>query len=107
MISEPPGALLLLGKDKTPVGHAPATVAIPISSEAIELVARFSDGTEVVEMIVPDQPRPQLVFTKPSAPVATSVHAVTKHAATTTAVKKAAGSAAPEDRDGTLDPFKQ
>jgi serine/threonine-protein kinase len=96
LMSTPKGADMYLGDE--PLGESPVTVSIPVSSEPVALVARFADGVEVTQTIVPDRPLPTISFEKPKAgtPVARP------------RPKKAAPAARPvtTDREGTLNPFK-
>lgn len=94
--SEPPGAELFVGTERTPLGTSTATASLPMSSDVVELVARFPDGTEVIEKVVPDRPLPALVLKKKPRPT------VTKRA-TRPATRPA--SKVPADRDATIDPF--
>ncbi len=99
LASRPSGAKLFLGETRTPLGNAPARATLPMSSDPITLLARFEDGTEVVETIVPDRPRDPIVFV---APVASSARQVPKRPTTPSgpAPKRT-------DREGTLDPFRK
>jgi hypothetical protein len=95
-MSAPAGADMFLGDQ--PLGQAPVTTSIPVSSAPIALVARFADGVEVTQTIVPDRPLPTITFDKPKpgAPVVKRPpHPVTH------TVRPAS-----TDREGTLDPFK-
>jgi hypothetical protein len=88
------------------VGTAPTTITIPMSDEPVTFTAKFPDGKEVVQSIVPDRTLPQIVFAKPTSGVAT------KHPP---AVKSSTGKSSvthhtPEPkagRDETLNPFKE
>ncbi|HUS32062.1 MAG TPA: serine/threonine-protein kinase [Kofleriaceae bacterium] len=115
LTSSPDGAELYMGEE--PLGPAPQIVSIPISSTAVELTARFDDGVEVVQTIVPDRPLPQIAFVKPAAPKPSQAVAVKKTTRVTRPTKAAATKAAPttttgagtmtgDKRDGTMDPFK-
>jgi serine/threonine-protein kinase len=98
LTSKPAGAELFL--DGRSVGHAPASVAIPLGNTPVALAARFPDGTEVTETIVPDRPRAALAFVKPER-----VAKKPKRPAAEGTAKPAAKTA--DDRDATLDPFKK
>jgi len=102
LTSKPVGAELFRGAKREPLGKAPQTIVLPMSSEPVELTARFADGREVTETIVPDAPRRELVFEKPRAAEAGTkpTEAVTKPPAPTPP------SPVPPDRDATLDPFR-
>jgi serine/threonine-protein kinase len=95
LTSTPSGADMYLGD--TALGQAPVTTAIPLSSEPVALVARFRDGTEVTQRIVPDRPLPTIEFARPK-PAAPVVHPHPK--------KPAAPTHTPTDREGTINPFK-
>jgi hypothetical protein len=76
-----------------------------MSNELVSIVARFPDGKEVTERIVPDRPLPELVFKRPVPIVAAPKRSAVKRPiapATTTSKGDEL-----EDRDGTMDPFKQ
>jgi hypothetical protein len=97
LMSTPKGADMYLGDE--PLGESPVTVSIPVSSEPIALVARFADGVEVTQTIVPDRPLPTISFDKPKAgtPVARPrPKKVTAPVARPTST----------DREGTINPFK-
>ncbi|MBV8761727.1 MAG: serine/threonine protein kinase [Deltaproteobacteria bacterium] len=100
LLSKPAGADMYLGDE--PLGQSPVTAAIPVSSTPIALVARFADGVEVTQTIVPDRPLPTITFDKPKAgtPVAR-----TRPKAPTTP-PPAAKPAGKLNREGTIDPFK-
>jgi eukaryotic-like serine/threonine-protein kinase len=101
--SSPEGAALFLGE--TALGEAPTLAEIPISSEPVALTARFADGTEVVQTIVPDRPLPHIAFKKP-APAPAPPEAARTKTRPTSSTKRPAGSGTIQDRDGTMDPFK-
>jgi serine/threonine-protein kinase len=61
--STPAAAQLFLGD--VSLGVAPTIAQIPIGSAPVTIVARFSDGTEVVHTLVPDRPVAHIAFTKP------------------------------------------
>jgi hypothetical protein len=96
LMSTPPGADMYLGDE--PLGQAPVTTSIPVSSTPIALVARFADGVEVTQTIVPDRPLPTITFDKPKpgAPVVKRPPRPVEH------IGRPVGT----DREGTLDPFK-
>jgi serine/threonine-protein kinase len=115
LTSSPDGAELFMNDQ--PVGEAPQVVTIPMASTTVELVARFPDGTEVVQKIVPDRPLPQVAFVKPQPQKPSEAVAVKKAAhvtrptnTTTTKTKPAttsAGTMTGDGRDGTMDPFSK
>ncbi len=99
LASKPTGATLFRGTAREPLGKAPVTLQLPMSSEPVVLIAKFADGREVTETIVPDAPRRELLFEKPRAePVVRKPTAATEAKPATPEVK--------QDRDATLDPFK-
>jgi len=67
LTSIPGGAELFLGAERTPLGRAGTTAEVPLSTQPITVVARFDDGSEVTQTIVPDRPAATLAFTKKSA----------------------------------------
>jgi serine/threonine-protein kinase len=91
LTSTPPGADMYLGDQ--PLGPAPVTTSIPMSSTPVALVARFAGGVTVTQTIVPDRPLPAIAFEKPK-PAAPVAH---RHPKKPTP---------PTDREGTIDPFK-
>lgn len=104
LTTSPEGAELYLGEQ--PLGASPQIVTIPMSSEPVSLVARFEDGTEVVQKIVPDRPLPQVAFVKPKAEKPAPAQKVRP---TRTVAPKATKPVNPgklDSRDGTMDPFK-
>ena len=99
LTSKPDGATLFRGAAREPLGKAPVTIKLPMSSEPVVLIATFADGREVTETIVPDAPRRELLFEKPRA------EPVVKKPTTSTGAKLTKP-AVKQDRDATLDPFK-
>jgi serine/threonine-protein kinase len=99
LMSKPAGADMYLGDE--PLGQSPVTASIPMSGTPIALVARFADGVEVTQTIVPDRPLPTITFEKPKsgAPVVVRPHPVTPHPAAPSTPSKL-------NREGTIDPFK-
>jgi hypothetical protein len=102
LASKPTGAELFLGIERKPLGAAPRTITLPMSSDPVPLTARFPDGREVTETIVPDAPHRELMFEQPRAESAKA----TKPTAAAPPVVKKTRPAAGQDRDATLDPFK-
>jgi hypothetical protein len=103
--SKPAGAEVFMGQERKSLGVAPATLILPMSSDLVRLVAKFPDGSEVVQSLVPDREIPELIFekvvaAKPTAKPTTRSKPVTKPKPTTKTGK-------PDDRDSTLDPFKR
>jgi hypothetical protein len=96
LTSKPAGAELFL--DGKSIGRAPTSVAIPIGDQPVALAARFPDGTEVTETIVPDRPRAALALVRPEA--------VARKPRPARAGNSGKPATKPDDRDGTLDPFK-
>ncbi len=99
LMSKPAGADMYLGDE--PLGQSPVTASIPVSSTPIALVARFADGVEVTQTIVPDRPLPTITFDKPKA--GTPVARPRPKAPAAPSPAKPAG---PLNREGTIDPFK-
>jgi serine/threonine-protein kinase len=97
LMSTPPGADMYIADES--LGEAPVTTSIPVSSEPIALVARFRDGVEVTQTIVPDRPLPTITFEKPkaAAPVARPHPKKPPPAAPS--------KPATTDREGTINPF--
>jgi serine/threonine-protein kinase len=102
LTSDPAGAELFLGAVRSPLGVAPAVASIPRAHEPVAVVARFADGTEVTETIVPDRAAATITFLKP--PPVVAAPARTDKAATRPAKKRTRTRTV--DRDGTMDPFK-
>ncbi len=108
--SQPAGASLFVGRARDPLGATPMTATLRRSTSPIEIIARFPDGTEVVESVVPDHALPALVFAKPAVRVEPAVTPPstkkprTKRVAPALATKPSTN---PDERDATLDPFKQ
>ncbi|HEX5060452.1 MAG TPA: serine/threonine-protein kinase [Kofleriaceae bacterium] len=104
LVSNPEGAQLFLGKQA--LGESPAVATIPLGNQPVTLVARFSDGAEVTQTIVPDRPIAQIAFVKPqkqqsaAPPPPPSVKQKT-----TTQKPRASSGDKLESRDGTMDPF--
>ena len=98
LMSKPAGADMYLGDE--PLGQSPVTASIPVSSTPIALVARFADGVEVTQTIVPDRPLPTITFDKPKAAApATKPRPRPAPPVTSPSPDKT-------DREGTLNPFK-
>jgi serine/threonine-protein kinase len=100
LISNPDGAGLYIG-DRA-VGKAPASVTLPVGTDPVTLVARFADGSEVRQTIVPDRPIPSIAFVKPQSNVAQP----TRPTKRTPRKPQPASGDKLESRDGTMDPFK-
>lgn len=110
--SNPEGAELFLGDQS--LGEAPTIAEIPMGSDPVSLVAKFPDGTEVVQTIVPDRPLPHIAFTKPAKPAPAQAVRVRKDRPATKGTGATSGETKPpsssgtiKDRDGTMDPFHQ
>jgi eukaryotic-like serine/threonine-protein kinase len=102
LASKPTGAQVFLGDPRKLLGTAPATLIIPMGSDLVKLTARFPDGTEVVQTMVPDREIPELVFEKKKA-----TKPVVGKTPTTKPTTTPTKSGKPDDRDSTLDPFKR
>jgi eukaryotic-like serine/threonine-protein kinase len=114
LVSRPPAAEVFLGVERKPIGRTPQTLKVPMSSESLLLTARFDDGTELQESVIPDRDVPPVVFVHlPPAPVAAPAPEPrpprsrrTEKAKTTGATvtpPSPGGNAA--DREGVVDPF--
>jgi hypothetical protein len=101
LMSKPAGADMYLGDE--PLGQSPVTASIPVSSSPVALVARFADGVEVTQTIVPDRPLPTITFDKPKVGVPVARARPKAPPPTTTTTAKPTGTL---NREGTLDPFK-
>jgi hypothetical protein len=103
LTTSPQGAELFLGEKA--LGESPQLVTIPMASEPVTLTARFPDGTEVVQTIVPDRPLPQVAFLKPKPQKPTEPKPV-RPAKRVTTPSKPTNPGTLDSRDGTMDPFK-
>jgi eukaryotic-like serine/threonine-protein kinase len=105
LVSSPEGAQLYLG-DRA-LGESPAIATIPIGAEPVTLTAKFPDGSEVTQTIVPDRPIPQIAFVaaqkKPEV-AAKQPPPPAKPETKRTPTKRQGDKL--ESRDGTMDPFK-
>ena len=99
LLSKPAGADMYLGDE--PLGQSPVTASIPVSSTPIALVARFEDGIEVTQTIVPDRPLPTITFDKPKAGTP-----VSRPRPKLPAPQPPVQHTGPLNREGTIDPFK-
>jgi eukaryotic-like serine/threonine-protein kinase len=90
--SQPVGAEIVVGGVVR--GIAPLATELAISSELVTVVARFPDGTEVTQAVVPDHELPALVFVKPGK-------------AKRPPAAKQPPPPQPAHRDDTLDPFRK
>jgi len=100
LMSTPAGADMYLGDE--PLGQSPVTTSIPVSSTPVALVARFADGVEVTQTIVPDRPLPTITFDKPTHATPVAKHRPHPAPAATTTTDKAAHT----DREAPIDPFQ-
>jgi serine/threonine-protein kinase len=103
LTTSPEGAQLFLGAQS--LGESPQIVTIPMASEPVTMTARFADGTEVVQTIVPDRPLPQVAFLKPK-PQKTPEPKHARPEKTVTTPSKPTNPGKLDSRDGTMDPFK-
>ena len=105
LVSKPAGAEIFVGDERKPLGPAPLSTTLVMSTEAVTLVARFADGTEVTHHVVPDRPLPQLVFTQKKPAVATKpTKQIKPTKPSTTKTRRATSS---QNRDDTMDPFQK
>ena len=100
LLSKPAGADMYLGDE--PLGQSPVTASIPVSATPVALVARFADGIEVTQTIVPDRPLPTITFDKPKA----GTPVVARRARSCPRRRRPRSSTGPLNREGTIDPFK-
>jgi serine/threonine protein kinase len=100
LVSEPAGAELFVGEDLRALGPAPVTASLAAGSDPVDLVARWPDGVEVRETLVPDHAIRELRLVKPVA--APQVPHLTRHG-----TNKRTNGSNDTDRDGTLDPFRK
>jgi hypothetical protein len=83
-----------------------------MSSETVTLTAKFEDGSQVVQTIVPDHPLPQVAFVKPKPqkqPEPVTAVQKPKHGSRpvkTTSSNSGNAGTMTGGRDGTMDPFK-
>ena len=106
--SNPDGAELFV-RGGAVLGKAPIATTLPMSSKLVEIVARFPDGTEVVQTVVPDRAL-ELVFEKPASVAITEaplVKPVKKSGVRRLPADATTKPPTVDDRDATLDPFKQ
>jgi len=104
LVTNPEGAQLFLGKQA--LGESPAIATIPLGTQPVTLVARFSDGAEVTQTIVPDRPIAQIAFVKPQKQDAAASQPAPRVKQKSSAQKPHASSSDKlESRDGTMDPF--
>ena len=102
LISDPPGAELSIAGRA--IGKAPATTKLPMSTDPVRITARFPDGVEVVQSVVPDRALPPLHFLAHHTVVAPPrPHSPAK---TTPSPTRPPTQPAKLDKDGTMDPFK-
>ena len=106
LVSKPAGAEILVGPDRRSLGVTPVSSTLVMSSEMVTLVARFPDGTEVTQTVVPDRALPEVVFTQTKPVVAgTPKRPAAKPSTTKQLPSTSAGSS--QNRDDTMDPFKK
>jgi hypothetical protein len=106
LASKPAGAQIFVG-DKA-IGTAPLSTTLVMSSEIVTLVAKFPDGSEVTQTVVPDRPLPEVVFVqKKPAVAATPTKRTTKASTQKPQTKKTPSSSSSQNRDDTMDPFKK
>jgi serine/threonine-protein kinase len=99
LVSEPAGAELFIGEDRTPLGKSPQSTGLAMSTDPVKLYARFPDGREIVQSVVPDHELPTVHFVLPR-PVAAKPAAVAKPPPPPVKVPCKKGG-----KDETLDPF--
>jgi len=104
LASKPLGAEIFVGEERRSVGVTPLVTTLVMSSEIVTLVAKFPDGTEVTQTVVPDRPLPEVVFVHKKPAVANTP---TKRPPTKPQTKKTPSSSSSQNRDDTMDPFKK
>jgi serine/threonine-protein kinase len=108
LVSSPEGAQLFMGTQA--LGESPAVATIPVGAEPVTLVAKFPDGSEVTQTIVPDRPIGQIAFVKAQKKPEVAAKQPPRAKATTTkrttTRRQSTSSDKLESRDGTMDPFK-
>ena len=102
LASKPAGAEIFVG-DRS-VGVTPVSTTLVMSSDLVTLVARFPDGSEVAQTVVPDRALPEVVFVQPPAPVAGTP---TKRPPRNPRTPKTRPTPSSQNRDDTMDPFKK
>jgi serine/threonine-protein kinase len=100
LVSDPPGAELFIGADRTPLGPAPVTTGLAMSTDPLKVIAHFPDGHEVVQSIVPDRELPTVHFVLPRPVVKAPTQPPVKSAPPARTVPCTKGG-----KDDTLDPF--
>ena len=105
LASKPAGAEIFVG-DKS-IGVTPLSTTLVMSSELVTLTAKFPDGSEVMQTVVPDRSLPEVVFVQPKAAVASSPTKPSPKPLTQKPRTKQTGSSSSQNRDGTMDPFKK
>jgi hypothetical protein len=112
LVSNPEGAQLYMGDEA--LGESPAIATIKVSSKPVTLTAKFPDGTEVKQVVVPDRPLAQIAFVKPQPAKPPDEVATTKQppvGVKPQATKSTRPKPQPshtdklDSRDGTMDPF--
>jgi hypothetical protein len=73
----------------------------------VTLVARFPDGTEVTQTVVPDRSLPEVVFVQTPAVATTPTKRPPKASTQNPPPNKAGSSSKTQNRDATMDPFKK
>jgi hypothetical protein len=105
LASRPAGAEIFAG-DRS-LGIAPLSTALVMSSEIVTLVARFPDGTQVTQTVVPDRPLPEVVFVAKKPAVAATPTKHPPHSSTKPSAKTPPSSSSSQNRDDPMDPFKK
>ncbi|MBA2543079.1 MAG: serine/threonine protein kinase [Deltaproteobacteria bacterium] len=103
LASKPSGAELFMGPSRKSLGPAPVVMILPMSTELVQLVARFPDGSEVTQTVVPDRELPELIFEA----ARTTASKPTRPAVKPRPSTKPGKPSKPDDRDSMLDPFKR
>jgi eukaryotic-like serine/threonine-protein kinase len=106
LVTSPEGGQLFMGEQA--LGESPAIATIPIGTEPVTLVAKFADGSQVTQTIVPDRPIAQIAFvkTQKKPEVAAKQPPRVKTPAKTAPTRRQSQSGDKlENRDGPMDPF--
>ncbi|MDQ3337091.1 MAG: protein kinase [Myxococcota bacterium] len=108
LASKPTGAEIFVGEERKAVGVTPVSTTLVMSSELVTLVAKFPDGSEVTQTVVPDRSLPEVMFVQRKPAVAiTPTKPPTKASTQKPRTKKTGSSSSSQNRDDTMDPFKK
>lgn len=106
LASDPSGAEVY--RDGKRLGATPLATAFPLSTEMVTLVAKFPDGSEVTQTLVPDRPLPEVVFVQQKPPAVTDPPTKRPASRPTKPLDgKTPSASSSQNREGTIDPFEQ